>query len=154
MASGKDTTNTSISEGKPLSDIQVSQILEALKKFGDYVVLTKDKYEALKNPAPTSTSTPFLKDSAVRPKLTLADKINASHSFQGALQNASTMQISKVEVKLPFFSGDQPPIKGDVTHVWRYETKCLFSDTTLSQPVAFQIIRRYLRGTARQVLIP
>lgn len=153
MATGKDTSNSSVTEEKPLSDTQLSQILQALKKCGDYVVLTKDEYEALKHPTPTST--PILKDPVIKPKLTLSDKINASRSFQGSLYETSAMQIPKVEVKLPFFSGDQPPLKGDVTYdVWRYETKCLISDDTLSQSVALQIIRRSLRGTARQILIP
>lgn len=46
-------------------------------------------------------------------------------------------------------------MQDDVTYdVWHYETKCIVSVSSLSQPVMLQIIRRSLRGSARQLLIP
>ncbi|XP_060594793.1 uncharacterized protein LOC132749121 [Ruditapes philippinarum] len=122
-------------DSDPLTDMQISQVLEALKKSGDYVVLTKDEYNVLKGPGPTST--PIVKT-----------------SFQNPF-DASALQMPKVDVKLPFFSGEVPPLKGDVTYdVWRYETKCLLSDSSLTENICLQVIRKSLRGSARQVLIP
>lgn len=150
--------------GDILTNTQLSQILEALKRSSDYVVLTKEEFNALKHPVPTSTpivkepfvlsSTPCVTEPVVRPKMSVADKINYS-VFNSNLETSSSLQVPKIDIKLPFFSGDQPPMKGDVTYdVWHYETKCLVSDSSLSQPVMLQIIRRSLRGSARQVLIP
>ncbi len=57
--------------------------------------------------------------------------------------------------KLSLFSGDEPPRKGDTTYdVWHFEVKCIITDTTFTEPLILQAIRKALRGMARQVLIP
>lgn len=64
-------------------------------------------------------------------------------------------KISPSVPKIPPFSGDDPPQKGDVSYVeWRFEVKCLEQDTDLNPSVVIQAIRRSLRGTARKMLIP
>ncbi|XP_060080484.1 uncharacterized protein LOC132559870 [Ylistrum balloti] len=56
--------------------------------------------------------------------------------------------------KIPPFSGEEPPIKGDVTYrEWRFEVQCLTDDPDISDSVLAQAIRRSLRGTARRMLM-
>ena len=55
--------------------------------------------------------------------------------------------------KLPNFSGDQPPMKGDETYtVWRFETRCMISEN-FPDHILLQVVRKSLRGTARRALI-
>lgn len=57
--------------------------------------------------------------------------------------------------KVPLFSGDDPPQKGDVSYSeWRYEIRCLSADPDILPSVLVQAIRRSLRGTAKKILIP
>ena len=57
--------------------------------------------------------------------------------------------------KMPSFSGDKPPQKGDVTYQeWRFEVSCLLNDDEISHNQLVQAMRRSLRGTARKLLIP
>ena len=54
--------------------------------------------------------------------------------------------------KMPSFSGDEPPQKGDVTYQeWRFEVSCLLNDDAISHN---QFVRWSLRGTARKLPIP
>lgn len=139
------------SKGTPFTNEQLSQILDALKESGDYIILTKDEYVALQKPA--GTSTPLPKDMGARKKV--AEFISTSH--KSPLENTFNMsqfQVPKYETpKLPYFSGDQPPLKGDETFdVWRFETRCLMSEN-LPEHIVLQVIRRSLRGTARRTLV-
>ena len=59
--------------------------------------------------------------------------------------------------KMPSFSGDEPPQKGDVTYQeWRFEVGCLLNDDGIpvSHNQLVQAMRRSLRGTASKLLIP
>jgi hypothetical protein len=59
---------------------------------------------------------------------------------------------SAVVPKIPFFSGDEPTQKGDVTYYeWRFEVKCLMPE--YPPTVMIQAIRRSLRGRARHTVI-
>lgn len=152
MAEGGKTVDASKTTESILTNTQISQILDALKRSSDYVVLTKGEYDALKHTAP-ATSTPIVKEPVVKPKITVADRFNTS--VVNSMFDRSSFQMPSIEMKLPFFSGEQTPLKGDVTYdVWRYEVKYLLSNTNLSQAVGLQVIHRSLRGAARQILIP
>ena len=57
--------------------------------------------------------------------------------------------------KVPQFSGDDPPQKGDVSYPeWQFEIRCLRNDPEVSSSQLVQAIPRSLRGTARKMLIP
>lgn len=57
--------------------------------------------------------------------------------------------------RIPQFSGDDPPQKGDVSYKeWRFEVQCLISDPDIKPNLLIQSIRRSLRGTAKTMLIP
>ncbi|XP_053389108.1 uncharacterized protein LOC123530798 [Mercenaria mercenaria] len=146
---GKDTGETGLDKDSSLSDAQLKQILDALKKSGDYVVLTKDEFASLQKPGFTSTPNP----TGARKKLAEVIKESRTQPIDNSL-NVSQFQVPKYETpKLPYFSGDQPPLKGDESYdVWRFETKCLISEN-LPENVILQVIRRSLRGTARRTLI-
>lgn len=70
--------------------------------------------------------------------------------------NVTSMPATQLHsIKIPQFSGDEPAQKGDVTYeVWRFEVRCLMQDSQVIEPVLLQAIRKSLRGTARQMLIP
>ena len=56
--------------------------------------------------------------------------------------------------KLSTFSGDSPG-KGEVQYrEWRYEVLCLRRDPEISEASVINSVRRSLRGTAKQLLIP
>lgn len=58
-------------------------------------------------------------------------------------------------LKIPHFSGDDPPQKGDVSYKeWRYEVHCLRNDPAVKESSTIQSVRRSLRGRAKQMLIP
>ncbi|XP_045208838.2 uncharacterized protein LOC123560741 [Mercenaria mercenaria] len=146
---GKETGETGLDKDSSLSDAQLKQILNALKKSGDYVVLTKDEFASLQKPVITSTQNP----TGGRQKLSEVIKESRTQPIDNSL-NISQFQVPKYEtLELPYFSGDQPPLKGDESYdVWRFETKCLISEN-LPENVILQVIRRPLRGTARRTLI-
>ncbi|XP_061166813.1 paraneoplastic antigen Ma3 homolog [Saccostrea echinata] len=57
--------------------------------------------------------------------------------------------------RIPQFSGDDPPQKGDVSYKeWRFEVQCLMRDPDIKSNILIQSIRRSLRGTAKTMLIP
>ena len=57
--------------------------------------------------------------------------------------------------RIPQFSDDDPPPKGDVTYrEWRYEVQCLMNDQEINETTIIHSNRRSLRGTARTMLIP
>lgn len=57
--------------------------------------------------------------------------------------------------RIPQFSGDDPPQKGDVSYKeWLFEVQCLISDPDIKPNRLIQSIRRSLRGTAKTMLIP
>lgn len=57
--------------------------------------------------------------------------------------------------RIPQFSGDDPPQKGDVSYKeWRFEVQCLIGDPDIKPNLLIQSIRRSLRGTAKTMLIP
>ncbi|XP_048775570.2 uncharacterized protein LOC125680172 [Ostrea edulis] len=64
-------------------------------------------------------------------------------------------EVSKNVPRIPQFSGDDPPQKGDVSYKeWRYEVQCLLGDPDIKESLLIQSIRRSLRGTAKTMLIP
>ena len=132
-----------------LSKLQLAQIVDALKKSGEYVVMTKDEFKYFSSPVDTSSPAPKVTPQTARPKL--ADYLNKSHANS---LNTSQFQTQKFDTpKLPNFSGDQPPMKGDeIYSVWRFETRCLSSEH-FPEHVSLQVIRKSLRGTARRALI-
>lgn len=141
---GGDKAGKILDKDSSLSDSQLNQIISALKNNGEYVVLTKSEYASLQNPVGSSTPAP---------RKSLSDFIKSQQANDFS-SHTSQLQLPKFEVpKLPYFSGDQPPLKGDETYaVWRFETKCLLSEN-LPEQIILQVIRRSLRGTARRTLI-
>ena len=127
-----------------LTKQQLDQIVNFLKKSSEYVVMTKDEYNSFTIPLGASSPAPTEKQAA-KPKMTDShiNSVNFSH-----------MQAQKYNTpKLPCFSGDQPPLKGDESFsVWRFETRCLISEH-FPEHVSLQVLRKSLRGTARRALI-
>ena len=78
---------------------------------------------------------------------------------QGSPSDANKSILTSVNhhhvPKLPFFSGEVPPLKGDVSYrEWRYEVMCHQSDENILEASLLQGMRRSLKGTPRQTLIP
>lgn len=132
-------------------------MIRTLRSKGDYVVLSKHEFERMKTPLADSThnhaSSPLLQaNHSVRRRLLPNPPGSANISRS---QFVPAPVYSHEIPRLSFFSGDDPPQKGDATYdVWRYELKCIMTDLSISQPIILQAIRRSLRGTARQILIP
>lgn len=117
----------------------------------------------LKASCPSGTSTPrsgaIHKGSTYTSNVNLqsdsAHKPNEMNEYVIEGQNDSHIFSKMPSVpKIPQFSGDDPPQKGDVTYAeWRFEIKCLEGDPDISSNLLLQSIRRSLRGTARKMLI-
>ena len=108
---------------------------------GDYVVTKKGE-----TPMGSRTRKEDTSFAASTPKRNLLGDVSA------AAANKPNIQIPKIS----FFSGDEPQGKSEVTfREWRFEVQCLFSDPedTLESTV-ITAIRRSLRGTAKDLLIP
>ncbi|XP_033725339.1 uncharacterized protein LOC117315300 [Pecten maximus] len=71
------------------------------------------------------------------------------------LDNNESYLVKAREVpKIPQFSGEDPPVKGDVSYrEWRFEVQCLTDDPEITDSLLSQAIRRSLRGTARRRLM-
>ncbi|KAH3872862.1 hypothetical protein DPMN_036085 [Dreissena polymorpha] len=157
MADKKGSDGSGADADTSLSEAQLKQILEAPKKSGDYVVLTKEKHASLQKPSFTTSTPGFGTHGHAGPRKPLTEFIRGisspSHSFNNS-QKGSHLQVPRYETpKLPYFSGEQQPMKGDETYdVWRFETKCLISEN-LPEHVVLQVIYKSLRGTARRALI-
>lgn len=84
------------------------------------------------------------------------NQINHDDQMVGlSIKGHSQIISSEVIPRIPPFSGDEPPQKGDVSYSeWRFEIRCLQSDPEVSFSHLLQAIRRSLRGTARKMLIP
>lgn len=145
---GKDVS--ALPEGKTgmtAEDQQaLDKIIDYLKVSGDYVVMTKEEYKSFSAPVASSTPAPTVKTGAIPKSVPVDSHINSL--------NLSHLQVPKYDVpKLPNFSGDQPPNKGEESFsVWRFETRCLISES-LPEHVVLQVVRKSLRGTARRALI-
>ena len=126
-----------------LTKQQLEQIVGYLKKSGEYVVMTKEEFNSFSLPVGSSTPAPTVKQAA-KPKVHDSNINPLSQS----------LQMPKYDIpKLPYFSGDQPPMKGEESYsVWRFETRCMISEN-LPEHVSLQVVRKSLRGTARWALI-
>lgn len=72
-------------------------------------------------------------------------------SVRGELSSL-LQQTTTALPKIPFFSGEEPAQKGDVTYEeWKYEVNCLLPD--YNSAIVIQSIRRSLRGQARRTLM-
>ncbi|KAH3799100.1 hypothetical protein DPMN_152703 [Dreissena polymorpha] len=106
------------------------------------------------------TSTPFdkveKKPSAI-PKTFKFEQAVLSDQPSASLQNVSHFEFAHVYgnvPKLPFFSGEEPCPKGEVSFKeWLFEVKCLMNDKNLLPSNVLQAVRRSIRGSARQTLI-
>lgn len=74
------------------------------------------------------------------------------------LGNNTSTQVYEITNNVPRilqFSGDEPPQKGDVSYKeWRFLVQCLVGDPDIKPNLLIQSIRRSLRGTAKNMLIP
>ena len=65
-----------------------------------------------------------------------------------SLKGHSQIILSEIIPKIPPFSGDEPPQKGDVTFsVWRFEIRYLQIDLEVSVSHLFQVIRTSVATT-------
>ena len=137
-----------------LSDSQLTLAIEMLKKRGEVVVSQSD-YDNLKLASSPITSTPALAlppfgrgSSAglgAKPKSQIPANLGRGSSlltkFDTSNQSLQQQDLSsRIQAlphdmpKLPPFSGDENPPKGDATYdVWRCEVKCLLTDDTYTQ---------------------
>ncbi|KAH3691152.1 hypothetical protein DPMN_191293 [Dreissena polymorpha] len=128
MADKKGSNGSGADADTSLSEAPLKQIVEALKKSGDYVVLNKEEYASLQKPSFTASTPGFGTHGHAGPRKPLTEFIKGlsspSYSFNNS-QNGSHLQVPRYETpKLPYFSGDLQPIKGDETYdVWRFKTK-------------------------------
>lgn len=129
---------------KTFSDEDLDLAIKALRERGD-VVMSKEEFDVLKSPSPAHTSTPAGKPPFGRGKM--------MQSLLDQTLNTS-MTHPHDTPKLPCFSGESVQ-KGEVTYdVWKFEANCLVSDPSIAEQVVLSVMRKSLRGTARQMLIP
>lgn len=132
-------------EGKGAGGMSDEEMIEYLMSKGKYFISSKDSTE--KTGAYTSVIPP------------LDRKRTSSVSFLSSTVNESSSSSfshrhSQNVPKIPPFSGDEPPMKGDVTYTeWRFEIRSLDRDPDISPSLLIQAIRRSLRGTARKMLV-
>ena len=113
------------------ASLSEKELIDALTSYGNYDVVPK-------------SSTPGKE----------AKSRMAAH-FPPPIETTHIHNTSPSIPKIPFFSGDSPPQKGDITYnEWRFEISCLISDSEMLPSVILQALRRSLRGTARKMLIP
>lgn len=160
-------------------DDKMKKMVEQIEAGKKYKVLTQEDYDALlainanKNlgavggvpsithiNTPTS-STPSVSKPDVRPKFgfpfpgpspipRLQQMFNNSQPL-----NTSFVAPSYSQPKLPIFSGQDDPPKGEVTYeVWSFEVKCLQNSHYLPEHVLLQSIRHSLKGSARSIIVP
>ena len=111
MADKKGSDGSRADADTSLSEAQLKQILEALKKSGNYVVLTKEENSSIQKPLFTTSTPGFGTHGHAGPRKPLTQSIKGiispSHSFNNS-QNSSHLQVPRYETpKLPYFSGEQ-----------------------------------------------
>ena len=115
-----------------------------------YKLITKEEYEnliAIKASTPLEAGKTFSFPSG--------SAINSFALQQGLNQTASNQSSFNSIPKLPTFSGNEEPQKGEVTYeVWSFEVRCLRNSQVVSDTVLLQLIRNSLKGNARSVLVP
>lgn len=98
-----------------------------------------------------------MKQKGAIPKMPNKTGIKDSNPGFNLGNNTSTQvyEVTNNVPRIPQFSGDEPPQKGDVSYKeWRFEVQCLVSDPDIKPNLLIQSIRRSLRGTAKTMLIP
>ncbi|XP_021347673.1 uncharacterized protein LOC110460701 [Mizuhopecten yessoensis] len=129
------------------------ELIKSLKAMGNYIIIPKQRDGSRTSPAVApkprvSILSPVEEDAYTRPRT--SSIAAGDHSFSEASFYSRPQQTPKP----PLFSGENPPLKGDVLYSdWRYEIRCLMSDQELSQSTVVQAIRRSLRGVARRTLV-
>lgn len=157
------------------SEDEMRQMVVQLEAGNKYKVLTQEEYDALLAinankdlgaeggvPKPSSTSTPSVSKPDVRPKFGFTfpgpSPIRGLQHFMSSTPqplNASYATPSYSQPKLPIFSGQDDPPKGEVTYeVWSFEVKCLQNSQFLPEHVLLQAIRHSLKGSARSMIVP
>ncbi|PJE78474.1 hypothetical protein CI610_02587 [invertebrate metagenome] len=148
-APSKNPDNVKEEEGEEHVESEVTlteeQLLEALAKLGKYRITPVT--DGGPPPIPNAASTPMHKFSFVGTSQTHPP----DHSGHGtSMYGGNSQYIPKV----PQFSGEEPPLKGDVSYAeWRYEIRCLNRDSDITSSTLVQAIRRSLRGIARRTLL-
>ena len=132
-----------------------AEMLEALKGKYDFVLHGAGKAGAdASTPKVKKSESFFVKLGSVVPH-DVKPKIETSHGISHTEHETTVIRSNSQIPKVPFFSGDEQPQKGDVTfEEWRFEIKCLVSDDEITTNMLIQSIRRSLKGTARKMLIP
>lgn len=147
--------------GRELSQDEIRLMTDVLQNQGNLVVLTQDEYRQLRSEPPSpigfsSERRELPKGRAARLIETLTGQPQPAIKFnlQDKLESSGSNPVRVKDVpKLPIFSGDDQ--KGEVSfEVWRFELKCVMIDDSIDDSLVLQAIRRSLRGTARQMLIP
>lgn len=98
-----------------------------------------------------------MKHKGAFPKMPNKTGIKDSNPGFNLGNNTSTQvyEITNNVPRIPQFSGDEPPQKGDVSYKeWRFLVQCLVGDPDIKPNLLIQSIRRSLRGTAKNMLIP
>ncbi|KAK6183271.1 hypothetical protein SNE40_010782 [Patella caerulea] len=116
-------------------------MIETLRE-SQYVVLTKEEFNMHRRPPQYLESTPNAKQSRLN---RFQELLSRSQHLPGTAKSSSAERgiNPKINVtgipynevpKLPMFSGDEPPQKGDTTFdVWRFEVACIISDKSISE---------------------
>ncbi|XP_069102515.1 uncharacterized protein [Argopecten irradians] len=128
-------------ESPTMSD---DDMIRHLLSKGKYVISTKGTVDGT-----------GIKPSAIPP---LDRGRSSSISFLNSTSNDGTSSFSgnrsHTVPKIPPFSGDDPPMKGDISYMeWRFEIRSLDRDSDVSPSLLIQAIRRSLRGTARRMIM-
>jgi hypothetical protein len=131
-------------------------MIKKLLESGKYDILPKISTPIGNKGAKPKTFPPVGRGRAKMSLTANKSQINHDDHMVG-LSMSGHSQIISTEVipKIPPFSGDEQPQKGDVSYSeWRFELRCLQNDPEVSESRLLQAIRRSLRGTARKMLIP
>ena len=151
------------------------KMVKTIKKDKGYKILTTKEYEDLLACASTSgggdNTTSIPKPSgeqgrAKGPPQPTQPKLNFTLSGaspiprfnflnQSNQQNMNAYAPGPYVPKLPIFSGSEEPQKGETSYeVWNFEVKCPKNTAYLPEHLLLQAIRNFLKGTARNMLVP
>lgn len=158
---------------------KMKKMVEQIEAGKKYKVLTQEEYDALlainankdlgavggvpntTNVNTPSVSTPAVSKQDTRPKFGFPfPGPSPIPRLQQIFSNSQPLNTSYIappysQPKLPIFSGQEDPPKGEVTYeVWSFEVKCLQNSQYLPEHVLLQSIRHSLKGSARSIIVP
>lgn len=127
-----------------------AEMLKSLKALGNYVILPMEE----RDQSPRRRGSGYShRGHEQSPHRRVSHSSHISNYEDDSFRGRSSHNYNVP--KLSPFSGDDPPIKGDISYAeWRFDVSCLDGDEEISPSLVVQAIRRSLRGTARKMLIP